>query len=206
MIQKLSLRNKLAFSTSIIAFLFLFPGIYFSMLTVKTTGSINATVPHVEKGFLGMPTVNGTEEKKMPLKIFDTNRSILKTVHDLWRKNYFFVASMILLFSVIVPTIKGLLLTFLFFRRRSEVRQKLFAIVKSIGKWSMCDVFITAIFLAYLATGASKTENVKNVTMMGYTVNVDVIAGMQAELHVGFWCFLTYCILSLLAAQLYDPY
>lgn len=205
-IQKLSIRNQLAFSISIIAFLFLFPGIYFSMLTIKTTGSINATVPHVEKGFLGVPSVKGTEEKTMPLKVFDTSRSILKTVDDLWKKNYFFVASMIFLFSVIIPVTKGLLLTYLFLRRKQKVRQQLFFVIKSIGKWSMCDVFITAIFLSYLATGATKTENTKDIAMMGYTAHVDVLAGMQAELHVGFWCFLTYCLLSLIAAQLYEPY
>ncbi len=205
-IQKLSLRNKLAFSISILSFFFLFPGIYLSMLTVSTTGSINAKIPHVESGFLGMPNVKGTEHRQMPLKIFDKTRSILKTVQDLWNKKYFFVASMILLFSVLVPLVKGLLITCIFFNKKPETRRKIFVFIKSIGKWSMCDVFVVAVLLAYLSTGASQTENVKNITMMGYTVNVDVLAGMQAHLQIGFWFFLTYCILSLLALQLYESY
>src|ERR1700738_3560735 len=139
-IQKLSFRNQLAFTISLISFFFLFPGIYLSMLTVSTQGSIQAKVPHVEKGFLGIPSVKGTEKKSMQIKIFDTTRSILNTVHDLWNKHYYFVSSMIFLFSVIVPVIKGLLVTFIFFSKSSELRRKIFVFIKSIGKWSMCDV------------------------------------------------------------------
>ena len=205
-ILKLSTRNKLAFALSILSFFFLFPGIYLSMLTVSTTGSINATVPHVESGFMGIPSVKGTDSRHMALSIFDTTRSILKTVHDLWKRQFFFVASMIFLFSVIVPLLKGSLVTYLFFNKNPDTRKKIFAFIRSIGKWSMCDVFIVAIFLSYLSTGATQTENVKNITMMGHTVNVDVLAGMQAHLQIGFWFFLTYCLVSLLAMQLYEPY
>ncbi len=205
-IQKLSLRNKLAFSISLLSFFFLFPGIYLSMLSISNTGSINAKVPHVESGILGIPSVKGTENRHMSLNIFDTTRSILKTVHDLWKKDYIFVASMIFLFSVIIPLIKEVLVLSIFFTKNPETRNKIFSCINSIGKWSMCDVFIVAILLAYLSTGASQTENVKNITMMGYTVNVDVFAGMQAHLQIGFWFFLTYCLLSLLALQLYEHY
>jgi paraquat-inducible protein A len=204
--QKMTFRNKFAFFLSLVSLLFLFPGIYLSMLTVSTKGSINTQVPHLQAGFLGIPTVQGTEHHRMTLRIFDTTRSILKTVHDLWKRHYFFVASMIFLFSVIVPIIKGLLVTCMFFSKNSAIRTRIFVFVKSIGKWSMCDVFIVAIFLAYLSTGATDAESVKNITMMGYSINVDVLTGMHAHLQIGFWCFLTYCLLSLLALQLYEAY
>lgn len=204
-IQNLSPRNKLAFSLLIISFLFLFPGIYLSMLTISSSGSINAKVPQVESNFLGIPHVSGNEQKHMSLNIFDTTRSILKTVHDLWLRHYFFVASMIFLFSVLIPFIKGSLLTYLFFKRHTKTREKIFNFIKSIGKWSMCDVFIVAIYLAYLSTGATQTESTKNITMMGQSINVDILAGMHAHLQIGFWCFLSYCLLSLAALQLYKP-
>ena len=204
-IAKLSLRNKLAFTISLLSFLFLFPGIYLSMLTINTTGSVNANVPHVQKGFLGIPSVQGTENKHFNLKLMDTSRSILNTVSKLWEKEYYFVASMIFTFSVLIPLLKGILLTYIFFHMSSKTRQNVFWFIKSIGKWSMCDVFIVATFLAFLSTGAVKTQNVKSVSMMGYEVNVDVVSSMHADLHTGFWCFLTYCLLSLIALQLYDP-
>lgn len=206
MIQKLSVRNKLAFFTSLLAFLFLFPGIYLSMLTISTNGSVNAKLPNVEKGFLGLPKVEGSKQEHFKLEIFDTTRSILKTVHDLWNRDYRFVATMIFLFSVIIPVGKTILLTYIYFCNKSETRRKIFSFIKSIGKWSMCDVYIAAIFLAYLSTGATRIENTKNVTMMGFNIHVDVFAGMHAQLQIGYWCFVAYCLLSLLALQLYEPY
>ena len=205
-IQKLSHRNKAAFFISIVAFFFLFPGIYLSMLTISSEGSVNARIPHVEKNMIGFPSVNGTENRHMDLNIFDTTRSILKTVQDLWNKDYRFVSTMIFLFSVVIPLMKGLLLAYAFFNKKSVRRKKIFSFIKAIGKWSMCDVFIVAVLLSYLSTGATKTNNAKNLVMMGYAVNVNVQTGMQAHLEIGFWCFLTYCLLSLLALQLYEPY
>jgi paraquat-inducible protein A len=198
-----SFRNQLAFLCTVFSFCFLVPGIYLSMLTISTSGSLNANIPHIEKNFIGIPKVSGTEEKHIPIKIFDTSRSILKTIHDLCGQGYYFVGIMILIFSVIVPFVKGILLTYIFFNKKHATRAKIFTFIKSIGKWSMCDVFIVAVFLAYLSTGATQTENLKQVTLMGMSVDVHVLAGMQAHLHAGFWCFLTYCLLSLLALQLY---
>lgn len=175
------------------------------MLSISTKGSIKTEIPHLQSGFLGIPKVQGTEEHKMELKIFDTTRSILKTIHDLWERDYFFVATMIFLFSVIIPVIKGILVTYCFFSKSTQKRRKVYEFVKAIGKWSMCDVYIVAIFLAYLSTGATQTENTKNITMMGYNINVDVLTGMHAQLQIGFWCFLAYCLLSLTALQLYEP-
>ena len=204
-IAKLSVRNKLAFTISLLSFLFLIPGIYLSMLTINTTGSVNANIPHVQKGFLGIPSVQGTENKHFNINLMDTSRSILNTVSKLWEREYYFVACMIFTFSVLIPVLKGILLTYIFFHRTSKKNQNIFWFVKSIGKWSMCDVFIVATFLTYLSTGAAKVKNVKSVSMMGYEVNVDVVSTMHADLHTGFWCFLAYCLLSLLALQLYDP-
>jgi paraquat-inducible protein A len=137
-IQKLSHRNRIAFLFSLISFLFLFPGIYLSMLSVSTKGSVNTNVPHVEHNFLGIPSINGTEKKHISLNILDTTRSILKTIHDLWGRDYYFVAGMILLFSVIIPFIKGGLVTYIFFTKDINRRKKIFEFIKAIGKWSMC--------------------------------------------------------------------
>ncbi|HSW71164.1 MAG TPA: paraquat-inducible protein A [Gammaproteobacteria bacterium] len=205
--HKLSFRNRLAFSISILAFLFLFPGIYLSMLTISTEGTVHAKLAKEQPSLLGKLAASGkTPEKKININILDTTRSILNTVHSLWMKKYFFVASLIFLFSVIIPTLKALLLTHIFFNPTRRHRELIFNFVKAIGKWSMCDVFIVATFLAYLSTGASKTENVHNVSMMGYSVNLDVLSAMHAQLQIGFWCFLSYCLLSLIALQLYEPY
>jgi len=204
-ILRLSWRNKLAFFVSLLSFTFLFPGVYLSMLTISSEGSFNAKI--IKPNLIDRLSIKKPEKQShLTLNILDTTRSILKTVEDLWDKGYFFVASMIFLFSVAVPVTKGLLLTYVFFNNDSQKRQRVFRFMKSIGKWSMCDVFIVAIFLSYLSTGAAKTSHLKNMVMMGYSVNVNVQTGMHAQLQIGFWCFLSYCLLSLLALQLYEPY
>jgi hypothetical protein len=113
---------------------------------------------------------------------------------------------MIFLFSVIVPVIKGTLVTYIFFCKNKPRRHNIFEFIKAIGKWSMCDIFIVAIFLAYLSTGASQTQSEKNITVLGHSLKVDVWAGMHADLQIGFWCFLAYCLLSLIALQLYEDF
>jgi paraquat-inducible protein A len=205
-ITHLSVRNKFAFLFSLIAFLFLFPGIYLSMLTLATNGSLNASVPHMESDFIGIPKESGTENKHIPIKVFDTTRSILTTIQHLWDSQLYFVSSMIFLFSVIVPLVKSISITYAFFSKSSVRRNKVFNFIKAIGKWSMCDVFVVSILLAYLSTGASQTNNAKDVSFMGHSIHVDVMVGMHAHLQVGFWCFVTYCLVSLLALQLYEPY
>ncbi len=49
----------------------------------------------------------------------------------------------------------------------------------------MADVFIVGLFVAFLST--SSEDNI------------------SANLHAGFYYFLSYCIISILAFQLYDP-
>lgn len=204
--RRLGFRNKLAFLISLLSLFFLFPGIYFSMLTITSQGKVAARIPHVEFGFLGIPSVEGSDIKHLSISLIDTSRSIINVIHDLWNSDYHFVAAMIFLFSIIVPVLKGILLFFVFFSRSPVFRSRIFTFIKSIGKWSMCDVFITATFLAYLGTGAAKTHNANDISVMGYTAHIDMLVGFKAQLHAGFWYFLTYCILSLVALQLYKEY
>ncbi|HEV2524454.1 MAG TPA: paraquat-inducible protein A, partial [Gammaproteobacteria bacterium] len=158
-IRKLSIRNKLAFSFMLLAFCFLLPGIYLSMLSISGKENIATKVPHLEYGFFGIPEQVGTESRHISLPLFETSRSILKTVHDLWGNNYRFVALMIFLFSVLIPVIKGLAFIYVILHKNLNKRKTIFNFINAIGKWSMCDVFITAIFLVYLSTGATGSHH-----------------------------------------------
>jgi paraquat-inducible protein A len=53
-----------------------------------------------------------------------------------------------------------------------------------ISKWSMADVFVVGVFLSFLATRSNKDIN--------------------AWLHDGFYFFLAYCLISILATQIMD--
>jgi uncharacterized paraquat-inducible protein A len=162
------MRPKIANTAALIlilaSFACLVPGLYRPALTLD----ISPTIPFFGK-----------------MAIYHVTRSILGTVHNLYDTGNPLVASLILLFSVIVPFAKGLSLLYVMAFRKAPYRMAIFRFVGLIGKWSMSDVFVMGIFLAYLATGAA--------------------TGVTAELHDGFWFFLGYCLLSVASAQLMRP-
>lgn len=157
----MSPRNIAASALVLASFVLLVPGISFPALTID----VAPTLP-----FLGKMT------------LLSETRSILGTVRKLHETGNILVSALILLFSVVVPVLKGLLLLAVAALPKARWRFPVFRFVGLIGKWSMADVFVMGLFLAYLAGNA--------------------ISGMSARLHQGFWWFLGYCLLSVLSAQL----
>ncbi|MDQ3000734.1 MAG: paraquat-inducible protein A [Fibrobacterota bacterium] len=153
--------NILAFLLILTSFACLVPGLYRPALTLD----ISPVLP-----FLGK------------MAIYHQTRSILGTVGNLYETGNTLVAVLILLFSVVVPVCKGLALICVLALKNAPFRMRLFRFVGMIGKWSMADVFVMGILLAYLAAGAA--------------------TGVTAQLHDGFWYFLGYCLLSVASAQL----
>ena len=153
--------NVIALVLILASFGCLVPGLFFPALTLD----ISPVLP-----FLGK------------MAIYHQTRSIIGTVRNLYDTGNLLVAGLILLFSVIVPFAKGLSLLYVLALKNAPFRMPLFRFVSMIGKWSMADVFVMGIFLAYLATGAA--------------------VGVTAQLHKGFWYFLGYCLLSVASAQM----
>lgn len=91
------------------------------------------------------------------------------------------MAGLILLFGVVVPIGKGTLMLLILIWKRVPFRRPLYRFVNVIGKWSMADVSVMGIFLAYLATESTKE--------------------IMAQLHEGFYFFLGYCLISILSVQ-----
>tara|TARA_R110002110_G_scaffold415809_1_gene656481 strand:- start:17516 stop:18094 length:579 start_codon:yes stop_codon:yes gene_type:complete len=184
--NQFSQRNILALFISLVSFGFLIPGVVLSMITVNTRGSVQAPLTNIGIDFL------------------NTSNSIWNTIQQLFIQDYYFVASMIFLFSIIVPATKGIMLVYVMLTKNQKMRRGMFAIVKAIGKWSMCDVFVVAIFLSYLSTGSRSSGSNHETTILGIPIDINILVDMTAKLEMGFYCFLTYCLLSLLAIQLYD--
>jgi len=117
--------------------------------------------------------------------IYHQTRSILGTVRNLYDTGNLLVAGLILLFSVIVPCAKAMAMLYALVFQRAPGRRFAHRFVSLIGKWSMADVFVMGIFLAYLAAGSA--------------------AGVTAQLESGFWYFLAACLLSVASAQILRP-
>ena len=114
--------------------------------------------------------------------LHDTKQSIMGTIQTLHQNNNSLVAGLILLFSVIVPIIKALALILVIFFKKLSARNHLHSFVSLISKWSMADVFVVGVMLAFLATRSD--DNI------------------EAKLHNGFYWFLAYCLISIVATQL----
>lgn len=156
-------RNIAAFVLIIISLVCLVPGLFNDILTLN----------------IGM---------KIPLlgdyELYNETQSILKTIGTLHENGSTFVAGLILLFSVIVPVLKALMLISILFIKNLRKSKLLYRFVGLIGKWSMADVFVVGVFLAFLATKNNEAIN--------------------ARLEVGFYWFTAYCIISVIAIQVMD--
>jgi paraquat-inducible protein A len=155
-------RNRIATVLTIISLMLLVPGLREPMLTI--TASIELL---------------GTKRE-----VFRQTQSILQAVRSLRDSGNLFVAGLILLFSVLVPFLKSIAFFVILGLRKSASRQRLFDVVRSFSKWSMADVFVVGVFIAFLAAVA--TDN------------------LDAKLERGFYYFVAYCLVSNLAFQLLE--
>jgi len=108
------------------------------------------------------------------------SKGIIGSISKLYSSGELAVALTILVFSILLPGIKSLTLTFMLIFYQNRWNHKLVAFFKQIGKWSMIDVFVVATFLVY------------------FTSNTGGIS--QAEIQVGLYFFLAYVILSMITA------
>lgn len=119
---------------------------------------------------------------------FDKTRSILQTAQELYANDHLPVALLIVIFSVIVPLLKALMLLMMLLPVSTSMRSGLLTVSNAISKWSMADVFVIAIFVAFLAgNGIEESRG---------------LVDFEASLGAGFWYFLAYCLLSILGTQL----
>ncbi len=108
------------------------------------------------------------------------SKGVIDSIEKLFESGDNVVAIVILLFSVLVPLVKTLSLLFVSFFIESPFARNIVKFFKMIGKWSMVDVFVVAIFLVYL------TANKGDVS--------------RAEVEVGLYFFLAYVIVSMLVS------
>jgi len=152
-------RNIVAFVLVVLSYVLLFPGLTWPLLTIR------ASVTFMGRTF----------------DLFEQTRSIAQSIRELHESGNDLVAGLVLLFGIVVPVVKGLLLAVVALWRNAAWRYRTFAFVRSISKWAMADVFAMGIYVAYLAGKAAQN--------------------LDAEIRVGFYYFVGYCVLSLVALQ-----
>jgi paraquat-inducible protein A len=150
-------RNWIAVGLTIVSMVLIIPGLRSDALT------ITATIPLLKK------------------PLYEETQSILRAIQRLYDSKNYFVAGLVLLFSVIVPFIKAGLLAVILWIKNPATKYRLYLLVRSMSKWAMADVFAVGIFIAFMAGNA--------------------IDNLDAKLHPGFYWFIGYCLISNLSFQ-----
>lgn len=158
----MSTRNWIAVGLTLVSLALLIPGLRSDALT------ITATIPLLKK------------------PLFEETQSILRAIRRLYDSKNYFVAGLVLLFSIIVPFIKAALLAIILTVKNPQTKYRLYLLVRSMSKWAMADVFAVGVFIAFMAGNA--------------------LDNLDAKLHPGYYFFIAYCLISNLSFQfLYVP-
>jgi Paraquat-inducible protein A len=126
--------------------------------------------------FLGFDQIQGQ------LEVYHSTRSIWGTVDSLARTGNLPVAFLIVFFSLVIPVFKLLLVAASTIIPQAELRRPLLWLNAALSKWSMADVFVMGLLVAFMAGSASDQTG-------------DMLT-MHASLGNGFYYFLGYCLFS----------
>ena len=131
--------------------------------------------------FMGFDQIEGQ------LQVYTSTRSIWGTVESLATSGNLPVALLVVFFSLVIPLIKLLLQATSLFLTQIGLHGPLLWLNSVLSKWSMADVFVMGLLVAFLAGGAADQSG-------------DMLT-MHANLGVGFYYFLAYCLFSVAAGS-----
>lgn len=194
-------RKLLTLAMIVIALILIYPGISQPILTLSGTieksriaelGVEIVAGPDADSqtrqmltaisSFLGFDQIEGQ------LLVYTNTRSIWGTVESLAGSGNMLVALLIVFFSVLLPTFKLLLQAMSMLITREDFRRPLLSLNAALSKWSMADVFVMGLLVAFLA-GSSANQTGDMLTM-------------HASLGAGFYYFLAYCLFSVMAGSI----
>jgi hypothetical protein len=150
-------------------------------------GGLRGTIVSRLSAQISAELKNGKE-----IEVYQQTRSILGSVKHLYQVGSKTAASLILLFSVLVPFIKAMLVMWAVYRRDAVRRERTLRFVEIIAKWSMADVFAVAVIIAYLAAMATQAGGGTTTALVTFT----------ATFGPGFYWFAAYCLFSLFTQQI----
>jgi hypothetical protein len=136
--------------------------------------------------------------------IFFQSKSITDVVRILFEEGtlpMLFVGVLVFTFSIIFPSIK-LISSLLYSYRIGNLRENRlirFFVIKS-GKWSMADVMVVAIFMAYVGFDGIIGSQLDELTQSAKPVEIFTTNGTQ--LLEGFYLFLLFCISGLILSEI----
>lgn len=178
------IKKHLGFLFNLVAIALFIPGILLPMFSLNMAMTAN---------------VSGA---KITNTLIDKNLSLLQTIQELWQDERLLVAALICAFSICIPIVKFILLAIAYTKKHTKFEVTIYSVISKIGKWSMADVFVVAIFLAVLSTNHAETATKEQMAIFGFKLDFIVSSETLSALGPGFYYFTSYCLLSLLGTAI----
>ena len=175
--------KHLGFYFNLVALLLFVPGILLPMF------SLNMDVT----AQIGGPSLT--------TELISKELSLIGTIEELWQDERLFVAGLIFVFSIVIPLLKALLVLSAYLTENIHIERSIIDFVGKIGKWSMADVFVVAIFLAILSTDHAETQSQQTLAIFGFKLDLLISSETLSVVGNGFYFFTAYCLVSLLGTQ-----
>ena len=184
----------------ILSIAFLIPGVIQPFMTITADISKQELFDTAAKEFLPPTQQNNHFMQSMlqsvlrevnfegSITAFESTRSLLETMNELIAHEHVAVGLLIGFFGIIIPCIKIILTLIALLVASGQTRSDLLNVSSLLSKWSMSDVFLMAILVAFFTVNAN-----------GQAINT---IQMKATLGPGFYFFATYCLLAIAAGQL----
>ena len=110
------------------------------------------------------------------------------------------VGFLILLFSIVLPFLKMILTTAYLFVERAKQSKIVQTVIFYLGKWSMADVFVVAIFMSYI--GFYGLLNSQLGAMASTSASMTIETVNYSKFSPGIIFFTMYCIFSIVLSML----
>lgn len=157
---------------------------------------IDARISSISLTLLGEP-IRFTDQV-----LYYKSKSILEVVRLMFtqgRADVLFVGVLVLMFSVLFPVAKLICSVVYVYTPSIRTNKILDFIVFKTGKWSMADVMVVAIFMAYIGFGGIISDQLRQLE--GISRNIDILTTNQSALQLGFYLFTSFTVLSLVVSQ-----
>ncbi|MEX2347989.1 MAG: paraquat-inducible protein A [Balneolaceae bacterium] len=134
--------------------------------------------------------------------LYFKSKSILEVVQLMLLNNkpdVIAVGILVLVFSVIFPLSKlTASVIHLYSKKLRQSRIVKFMVFKT-AKWSMADVMVVAIFMAFIGFSGIISEQLKDLENIA--IHVDIMTTNESSLQIGFFLFTAFAVLSLLVSH-----
>jgi len=184
---KSRLLSILQISSITVSLLCLYTGLMTPMLEIAAIErDLNLGQIPIKKEILGI-TLDLTVQKEFTgdIYFYYQSKSIMELIDLLFQQKNYVVGLSILIFSIIFPLIKTMLISYYVIKPDIAKRAWFNKYIINLSKWSMADVFVVAIFLGFLAFA-----------------NLQTGIGTYSNTMVGLYFFLAYCLLSITSSMM----